>query len=85
MVKKKCIYCGNVRALEEEHIKPKSKGGTTTAYACKRCNRSKSDDTYLAWFRRLKKNRDSLWYKIKKYQKGKRGKIAETARKVANE
>lgn len=85
MVKKSCVYCGSTWNPEKDHIKPKSKGGVKTAIACQACNRSKSNDTLLAWFRRLKKNKEYRWASIKNFQKRKRGKIANIARKVASE
>lgn len=85
MIGKECIYCGSTRNLEKEHIKPKSKGGVTIGIACKACNRSKSDDSVLTWFRRIKKNKEYRWSKTKNFQKRKRGNIAAIARKVASE
>lgn len=79
------MYCGSTRNLEEEHIKPKSKGGVTTGIACKACNRSKGDKSTLTWLRWIKKNDPYRWRRIKDFQKRKRGKIADDARKVANE
>jgi len=85
MTKSICQYCGSSWKIENEHIKPKSRGGVTTINACQNCNQSKGDKTLLTWFRWLKKNDRYRWQRIKKFQYRKRGKIAETCRKVANE
>lgn len=85
MTKKKCSYCGSTWNPEKDHIKAKSKGGITTTNACQSCNRSKSIDSHLSWLRRLKKNKEYRWTRIKDYQKGKRNEFANKVRKVANE
>ena len=41
----RCVYCGSVENLTIDHVRPRSKGGTTTAdncvTACKECNLTK--------------------------------------------
>ena len=51
----KCAYCGqsNIK-LEQEHIKPLSKGGDNTARniipSCRQCNQSKYNKDFFDWY-----------------------------------
>lgn len=50
----KCAYCGRP-ADTLDHVKPRHRGGTTTATnlvpACRACNQHKGSDTWFEWFR----------------------------------
>lgn len=50
----KCAYCGSTVELEQEHIVPISKGGTTSftnvVPACRSCNASKGTKDLLDWY-----------------------------------
>jgi 5-methylcytosine-specific restriction endonuclease McrA len=41
----RCVYCGSTTDLTIDHVRPRSKGGETTAAncvtACRRCNQAK--------------------------------------------
>lgn len=41
----RCVYCGSTSDLTIDHVRPRSKGGETTAAncvtACRRCNQAK--------------------------------------------
>lgn len=41
----RCVYCGSTKDLTIDHVRPRSKGGETTAEncvtACRRCNQAK--------------------------------------------
>lgn len=49
-----CAYCRSNRATTLDHIKPKSKGGSSLRSnlipCCKECNHSKGSEPWLAWF-----------------------------------
>ena len=51
-----CCYCRSNRATSLDHIKPKSKGGSSLRSnllpACQECNHSKGSDHWLTWFQR---------------------------------
>ena len=51
-----CCYCRSHRATSLDHIKPKSKGGSSLRSnllpACQECNHSKGSDHWLTWFQR---------------------------------
>ena len=51
----KCAYCGAENPCTLDHIKPRSKGGTTNTYnllpACPNCNRNKGSKEVFSWFR----------------------------------
>ena len=51
-----CCYCRSHRATSLDHIKPKSKGGSSLRSnllpACQECNHSKGSDHWLTWFER---------------------------------
>ena len=40
-----CVYCGSTEELTIDHVRPKAKGGSTTANncvtCCKKCNQAK--------------------------------------------
>jgi 5-methylcytosine-specific restriction endonuclease McrA len=50
----KCAYCGSDGVLHQEHFVPLSKGGEYTVEniipACKRCNSSKSNNSFEIWY-----------------------------------
>ena len=51
-----CSYCRCKRATTLDHIKPKSKGGSSLRSnllpACLECNHSKGTEPWLVWFQR---------------------------------
>ena len=51
-----CAYCRCNRATTLDHLKPKSKGGSSLRSnlvpACHSCNHSKGSDHWLHWFKR---------------------------------
>ena len=51
-----CSYCRCNRATTLDHIKPKSKGGSSLRSnllpACLECNHSKGTEAWLVWFQR---------------------------------
>lgn len=51
----RCAYCGVEGASTLDHIKPRSRGGATTAPnlapACPECNRGKGSHEVFSWFR----------------------------------
>ena len=51
-----CCYCRSERATTLDHIKPKSKGGSSLRSnllpACQSCNHSKGSENWLVWFER---------------------------------
>lgn len=51
----RCAYCGVENPSTLDHIKPRSKGGTTNTQnlipACSSCNRSKASQEVFSWFR----------------------------------
>jgi len=51
-----CAYCRCNRATTLDHLKPKSKGGSSLRSnlipACQDCNHSKGSETWLVWFQR---------------------------------
>ncbi|MHA1840159.1 MAG: HNH endonuclease [Candidatus Ranarchaeia archaeon] len=83
MIKKRpqCYYCGSTRHIEEEHVRPESRGGVSTVQACQKCNRSKGDKTPAEWLDWLTKNDRPHWRRIAAYQKGKRSPFAQMVRK----
>ncbi len=80
-----CIYCGSIWHLEEEHVRAKSKGGATTVYACRACNRSKGNKPPMEWLRWLKKNDPYRWGRIRDYNYGRKNPIAKKVHKVRDE
>ena len=55
----KCVYCG-AKATEIDHVIPKSKGGTNSAYnlvaSCRACNQMKSNKTLKEFGKIMNKN-----------------------------
>jgi|TARA_B100002051_G_scaffold104334_1_gene99638 hypothetical protein len=53
-----CAYCRSNRATTLDHIKPKSKGGSSLRSnlipCCQECNHSKGSEPWLVWFKRQK-------------------------------
>ncbi|WP_338217130.1 HNH endonuclease signature motif containing protein [Lacticaseibacillus salsurivasis] len=53
-----CAYCGRVVDLTKDHLDPLKNGGKLDRYnvvpACQRCNSSKNDRQWLAWFGKQK-------------------------------
>ena len=51
-----CAYCRCNRATTLDHLKPKSKGGSSLRSnlipACKTCNHDKGSEHWLVWFQR---------------------------------
>ena len=51
-----CAYCRSNRATTLDHVKPKSKGGSSLRSnlipCCKSCNHSKGSESWLVWFER---------------------------------
>ena len=51
-----CAYCRCNRATTLDHLKPKSRGGSSLRSnlipACQECNHSKGSETWLTWFQR---------------------------------
>jgi len=51
-----CAYCRSERATTIDHLKPRSKGGSSLRSnlipACKCCNHSKGSEPWLQWFQR---------------------------------
>ena len=51
-----CAYCRSNRATTLDHIKPKSKGGSSLRSnlipCCQACNHSKGSEPWLVWFER---------------------------------
>ena len=51
-----CAYCRCNRATTLDHLKPKSKGGSSLRSnlvpACRECNHSKGSEPWLVWFQR---------------------------------
>jgi hypothetical protein len=51
-----CCYCRSERATTLDHVKPKSKGGSSLRSnllpACQKCNHSKGSENWLIWFER---------------------------------
>ncbi len=51
-----CAYCRCERATTLDHLKPKSKGGSSLRSnlipACKTCNHDKGSEHWLTWFKR---------------------------------
>ena len=51
-----CAYCGSSAPLEQDHVVPISKGGSSSIDnimpACKRCNSSKCTTEMLSWYKR---------------------------------
>jgi hypothetical protein len=51
-----CCYCRSERATTLDHVKPKSKGGSSLRSnllpACQECNHSKGSENWLTWFER---------------------------------
>ena len=49
-----CAYCRSNRATTLDHIKPKSKGGSSLRSnlipCCRECNHSKGSQSWLVWF-----------------------------------
>jgi hypothetical protein len=50
---KVCVYCGATEELQADHLVPRSRGGTDTAYnmvlACPGCNASRGDKGIFEW------------------------------------
>ena len=51
-----CAYCRSSRATTLDHLKPKSKGGSSLRSnlvpACRCCNHDKGSEHWLTWFQR---------------------------------
>ena len=51
-----CAYCRGNRATTLDHLKPKSKGGSSLRSnlipACRSCNADKGSESWLVWFQR---------------------------------
>ena len=51
-----CAYCRSERATTLDHLKPKSRGGSSLRSnlvpACQCCNHSKGSENWLEWFQR---------------------------------
>jgi 5-methylcytosine-specific restriction endonuclease McrA len=51
-----CAYCNRAGAQTLDHIKPRSRGGSTNTTnlvpACSECNRRKGSEEVFSWFRR---------------------------------
>ena len=51
-----CAYCRSKRATTLDHLKPKSRGGSSLRSnlvpACQCCNHSKGSENWLTWFQR---------------------------------
>jgi len=51
-----CAYCRCNRATTVDHLKPKSKGGSSLRSnlipACRSCNADKGSESWLVWFQR---------------------------------
>lgn len=51
----RCCYCGAANATTLDHIKPRSRGGSTTTHnlapACPACNRGKGSNEVFSWWR----------------------------------
>jgi len=51
-----CAYCRCHRATTLDHLKPKSRGGSSLRSnlipACRECNHSKGSENWLVWFQR---------------------------------
>ena len=51
-----CAYCRSTRATTLDHLKPKSRGGSSLRSnlipACQICNHSKGSSNWLEWFQR---------------------------------
>ena len=51
-----CCYCRSNRATSLDHVKPKSRGGSSLRSnllpACQECNHSKGSENWLVWFER---------------------------------
>ena len=51
-----CAYCRCERATTVDHLKPKSRGGSSLRSnlvpACQSCNHSKGSENWLEWFQR---------------------------------
>ena len=51
-----CAYCRSNRATTLDHIKPKSRGGSSLRSnlipCCQACNHSKGSENWLEWFQR---------------------------------
>jgi len=80
-----CIYCGSMHDIEFDHIIARSRGGVTTAPACKPCNQSKSNKQLMEWLRWVKTYRTDLWEKICAHNKRKRNPIAKKVQKIRDE
>ena len=50
-----CAYCRSERATTVDHLRPKSKGGSSLRSnlvpACRACNHSKGSEPWLVWFK----------------------------------
>jgi hypothetical protein len=51
-----CCYCRSNRATTLDHVKPRSRGGSSLRSnllpACQECNHSKGSEHWLVWFKR---------------------------------
>lgn len=51
-----CAYCRSERATTVDHLRPKSKGGSSLRSnlvpACRACNHSKGSEDWLVWYQR---------------------------------
>jgi len=81
-----CAYCGSHKHIENEHVRPQSRGGVITIPSCRQCNRMKSAKTPLEWFRNLKysdRPKDQYrWERIVDYHKWGRNELSELIREI---
>lgn len=77
-----CIYCGSRGEIQWDHIRARSKGGSTVVPACPACNQSKGSKQLMVWFRYLKSNNPEKWKQICEFNKYKRHEIANKIRCV---
>lgn len=82
---KQCTYCGSSRNMQDDHIRAKAKGGSTTTPACAKCNQSKGSKALMEWLRWIKKNNSYRWKKIVDFHFRKRGLISTKVRTIKNE
>jgi len=48
-IRDRCYYCAKQEKCTKDHFIPRSKGGTLTAWACKKCQNTKKDLMPLDW------------------------------------
>lgn len=84
MGKRKCRYCGSTRHIENDHVKPRSKGGKATVPACRSCNRSKSNLSLQKWLTNMKLTNPSRYYRIKRYSSQRKTPLNGRIKKYTN-